>query len=292
MTGDATDGKPALRRLFGTDDQPGRVRRAELPAALADRYGGGLAIPLVDGRPTVVANFVSTLDGVVTFDPESGSGGGEVSGFFEPDRFVMALLRSMADFVVVGAGTVRADPRGRWIAASVHPSTAGDTAAVRAGLGLAPQPTTVLVTASGNVPADHPGLNDPNVPVLVVTTEAGGAHLASQRPLGVHVEVVVLAGERVDPRALLDEIAERGGQVVLCEGGPHVIGDLVRAHLLDELFLTIAPQLAGRSNDDGRLALLEGLTFDVADAPWAELTDVRVAGSHLFTRYRFKGNHK
>ena len=283
----ATDEKLALRRLFGTDEHRGRVRHAELPAALRERYGSNLTVPLVDGRPTVIANFVSTLDGVVTFDPDSGTGGGEVSGFFEPDRLVMALLRAVADFVVVGAGTVRADPRGRWIAASVHPASAAETAALRVALGLAPQPTTVLVTGSGDVPAAHPGLSDPSVPVLIATTRAGAARLASHGARAPHMEVVAMDGDRVGAEALLDAIALRGGELVLCEGGPHLIADLVAAQLLDELFLTVAPQLAGRDGANSRLALVEGVAFGADEAPWADLTDVRVAGSHLFTRYQF-----
>jgi riboflavin biosynthesis pyrimidine reductase len=287
MTLIATDEKPALRRLFGTDEQRGRVRHAALPAALRERYDGDLIVSLVDGRPTVIANFVSTLDGVVTFDPDSGNGGGEVSGFFEPDRLVMALLRAVADFVVVGAGTVRADPRGRWIAASIHPTSARETSAIRAALGLAAQPTTVLVTGSGDVPVAHPGLNDPSVPVLIATTRHGAARLASEAPLAPHIEVVALDGERIAATAVLDAISQRGGELVLCEGGPHLIADFLSEQLLDELFLTVAPQLAGRADSNGRLALVEGVAFDPDEAPWAGLTDVRVAGSHLFTRYQF-----
>lgn len=72
----------------------------------------------------MVANFVSTLDGVVAFDTDESSGGGEVSGFFDPDRFVMGLLRAMADVVLVGAGTVRSAPTHEWTARRVHPASA------------------------------------------------------------------------------------------------------------------------------------------------------------------------
>src|SRR3954452_17302592 len=287
MTSGAADGKPALRRLFGGDEKGEHARRALLTSALRARYDGDLCVPLVDGRPTVVGNFVSTLDGVVTFDPDSGNGGGEGSGFFEPDRLVMALLRAVADFVVVGAGTVRADPRGRWIAASVHPASAAETSAMRVALGIAPQPTTVLVTGSGDVPSAHPGLSDPSLPVLIATTRAGVARLAAAGPVAPHIEVVVMDGERVAADALLDAVAQRGGELVLCEGGPHLIADFFAARRLDELFLTVAPQIAGRAGSNGRLALVEGLAFGADDAPWAALTDVRVAGSHLFTRYQF-----
>ena len=71
-----------------------------------------------------VANFVATLDGVVAFDTDESSGGGEISGFFDPDRFVMGLLRAMADVVLVGAGTVRSAPTHEWTARRVHPASA------------------------------------------------------------------------------------------------------------------------------------------------------------------------
>jgi riboflavin biosynthesis pyrimidine reductase len=276
----------ALRRILSTDPERGPVRHARLPAALHDRYDGDLVIPLVDGRPTVAVNFVTTLDGVVSFDPAAGQGGGAVSGYFEPDRFVMGLLRSVADAVMVGAGTMRSDKTGRWVAASVHPASAEDTARVRSDLSLAPNPTTVVVTASGRIPADHPGLSDPKIPAVVATTDAGRANLGDLAP---HVEVVSTAAESVDAAWLLGVFAERGAQLVLCEGGPHLIGSLAGARLIDELFLTVSPQLAGRDEASRRLALVEDHVFGVEDAPWAHLADVRVAGNHMFTRYRFGG---
>lgn len=280
--------EPGLRALLGTDSPPGRVRGGRLPAALRERYGGDLVVPLVEGRPTVVANFVSTLDGVVAFDPMAGLGGGAVSGYFEPDRFVMGLLRSLADAVMVGAGTARSDSHGRWVAASVHPNTAADTALLRAELGLAANPTTVIVSASGDLDPSHRGLSDPSIPVLVVTTRRGRDRL-SLAGFAPHVEIAVVGDDAVEPAALVELLAQRGFELVLCEGGPHLIGDLIEAQLIDELFLTIAPQLAGRDRDQARLGLVEGHAFSVSGAPWAELVDVRVSGNHLFNRYRFQG---
>jgi riboflavin biosynthesis pyrimidine reductase len=84
----------------------------------------------------------------------------------------------------------------------------------------------------------------------------------------------------------LVEIGASGGaRLILCEGGPHLIGDLLGAGLLDELFLTVAPQLAGRDEGKPRLALVEGAAFDVGAAPWANLGSVRRSGDLLFLRY-------
>jgi riboflavin biosynthesis pyrimidine reductase len=278
----------ALRPLLGTDFGHGTARVAQLPAGLRQRYGSDLVIPLAQGRPTVVANFVTTLDGVVAFDPRAGLGGSAVSGHFEPDRFVMGLLRAVSDGVLVGAGTVRSDSRGRWVAASVHPGSAADTAALRADLGLAPNPTTIVVSGSGDLDPGHPGLSDAQIPAVLVTSSRGLARL-STKSFGAHVELVAAGDDRVEPRQLIDVLRARGFQLVLCEGGPHLIGDLTGAQLLDELFLTTAPQLAGHERGDSRLSLVEGRAFSVDEAPWADLVDLRVAGNHLFSRYRFGG---
>ena len=81
-------------------------------------------------------------------------------------------------------------------------------------------------------------------------------------------------------------LRDRGLEVVVCEGGPNLLGGLIGAGLVDELFLTVAPQVAGRSPDAPRLALVEGLAFAIDDAPWARLISVMRAESHLFLRYR------
>lgn len=263
-----------------------RARGGRLPASLAARYGGSIAIPLRPDRPTVVANFVSTLDGVVSYYTPEAAGGGEISGFFEPDRLVMGLLRALADVVLVGAGTVRAAPDERWTPDFIHPSSADAFAALRRGLGLAPQPTTAVVSASGALDLDHPGLAGPRVPVVILTTTRGAAAVTCD---GVpsHVSVRDL-GASPSPSRLLAALGD-GPRLVLCEGGPHLLGQLLDAQLVDELFLTLAPQLAGRSAQTPRLGLVEDVAFDLGTAPWARLVDLRRAADHLFIRYRLTG---
>ncbi len=264
----------------------GKVRGDSLPPGLDARYGGPLAVPLRRDRPTVICNFVSTLDGVVSYNTAEAAGGGEISGHFEPDRFVMGLLRSLADAVLIGAGTLRAAPDERWTADAIHPPSAREFAALRSELGLRAHPMTTVVTASGSIDFRHPGLNDRHVSALVITTEAGATRLPDSP---AHVEVRAV-GDRVGAADILDALAAAGAEVVLCEGGPHLLGQLVEAELVDELFLTFAPQLAGRPADAPRLSLVEGTGFEVAHAPWARLVDLRRAGDHLFTRYRLNGD--
>jgi len=276
-----------LEPLWEADDHD--ALGSAFPDALRMSYGAELRFPVRPDRPTVVANFVTTIDGVVALATDGSSGGGEVSGFFEPDRFVMGLLRAAADVVIVGAGTVRAAPGHEWTARHVHPPSAAHFAEWRRRLGIpAPQPTTIVVTASGDLDLDHPGLSAPDVPVIVVTTSNGARRLRAARPLG-NVRIEVAPDAREVPAGMLVEIARRcGDRLVLCEGGPHLLGGLLSAGLVDELFLTVAPQVAGRTPGAPRLGLVEGTAFSAATAPWAELRSIRRSCDHLFLRYRLR----
>jgi riboflavin biosynthesis pyrimidine reductase len=260
-----------------------------LPPGLADRFPGELAIELVPERPVIVANFVSSIDGVVALGPtEPSAGGGEISGFSESDRFMMALLRGLADVVVVGAGTVRVGRGHEWTSRHVQPGLARVFADWRGELWLAPQPTTIVVTASGDLDATHKGLNAPDVPVIVATTTAGAKNL-SRLSFSAGVRIAPVSEEDYVPAgALLELIRSTGARVALCEGGPHLFGELLRARLVDELFLTVGPQVIGRDATARRLALVEGTNFGDGRGRWATLASVRHAGDDLFLRYRFE----
>ncbi|HEX8939268.1 MAG TPA: dihydrofolate reductase family protein [Candidatus Limnocylindrales bacterium] len=266
------------------DEGPAETRGG-LSEALELAYDGDLRIPLPADRPAVVANFVETLDGVVALDHSGRTGGGEVSGFSPTDRFVMGLLRALADIVLVGAGTIRASEGGGWTAPRVFPPRAADYRALRRALGLAPEPTTLIATATGRLDPTHPVFADPDIPVVVTGPRTA---LASLRAAGLpaHVELESLPDDVVTGETLVAVAARRGAGLVLCEGGPHLVAALVEAGVLDELFLTLAPQLAGRDAASQRLSLVEGLALWPDLPRWGRLASVRRAGDHLFLRYR------
>ena len=282
-----TERRAALDLLF--EAAPGEVgagvRGGAMPALLEQRYGTELLIPLRPDRPTVIANFVSTLDGIVAFGGGDLSGGGLISGFHEPDRFVMGLLRALADVVVVGAGTLRGSTDHRWIAEHVHPASGRDVAAWRSRMGLVPRPTTIVVTASGDIPIEHGGLTDRTIPVVIATTPAGAGRLEGAG-LADHVTIEPIGStDGVTGDDLLALAGRLGARLILTEGGPHLLGEVVGADLLDELFLTLAPQLVGRGASD-RLGLVEGIALTPTDAGWHDLVSVHRSGDHLFLRYR------
>ena len=268
-------------------DGAAELRGLGMPPELERRYGGELTIPLRPDRPTVIANFVTTIDGIVALGDGDLAGGGLISGFHEPDRFVMGLLRVLADMVVVGAGTLRGSTEHRWIAEHVHPASAAASAVWRAEMGLPPRPTTVIVSGSGDIPVAHKGLNDPTVPVVIATTPAGAERV---RSAGVadHVSIESIDTDGPITGADLAELgARRDARLILTEGGPHLLGQVVGSDVLDELFLTLAPQIVGRALHE-RLGLVEGIALPTNDARWFELASLRRSGDHLFMRYRAK----
>lgn len=277
-----------IESLWATDLPAGEalIRGGTLPKALRARFGARLAFPLRPDRPTIVANFVSTLDGIVALDRAGATGGREISGGSEPDRFLMGLLRASADAVLVGAGTARASRNHAWTPACAYPPAAREFEDWRRDLRLAPDgPTTVVVSAAGDLDARQLGLADVGPPVLVATTAEGAGRLAK---LGEHarLEVAPIApGDRIPVDSLLAILRERGFRLVLFEGGPTLFGRLLAADAIDELFLTVAPQLVGRSEVAGRLGLVEAVGFPPALAPWARLRGVMRSGDHLFLRY-------
>jgi len=259
-----------------------------LPDALAALYGR-LSIAPRSGRPHIIANFVTTLDGVVSLNIPGKSGGGEISGNSQHDRMVMGLLRAIADVVIVGANTARAVPRHVWTAEHIYPPLANAYKQLRTALGKTDPPLNVIVTARGNVNLDLPVFQSGEVAVLIVTSEQGAQHIGAH-PLPTHVQVQAVAGsERISARAILDTVQHiRQSEIVLVEGGAQLLGDFFAGQCLDELFLTLAPQIAGRDATVERPGLVMGKLFAPEHPLWGSLASVKRGGDHLFLHYRFE----
>ena len=186
---------------------------------------------LAPGHPArhVTATMVASVDGAARGpDGRSGSLGTPA------DRRVFAVLRALADVVLVGAGTVRAEGY-RELPVADH------LRAARAAAGRVPALVLAVVTRRGQVPQDV--LHGPQE-VLVVTGAAGAERARAQVP----ADRVVALPRADDPdspdlAAALDVLAMRGLVHVLAEGGPRLLADLLAADLVDELCLTTSPLL-------------------------------------------------
>ncbi|MGH2629771.1 MAG: RibD family protein, partial [Actinomycetota bacterium] len=247
-----------------------------LPEDLKRLYGGSLGFE----EPCLYANFVASLDGVVALEGQDHSSQ-MISGRSEADRFLMGLLRACADAVLIGAGTLRAAPDSLWTPTFIYPDPAAQFVELRRHLGRSDEPRLILLTARGEVNPHHPALESG---ALVLTTSLGATRLRDRLP-GSSTAVALGDGRAIDLVDAIAALRSEGHRVVLSEGGPTVIGGLLQADLLDELFLTLSPILAGRSDVGGRPGLVEGAELLPSRSIAGDLLSVRSHGSHLFLRY-------
>ncbi len=203
----------------------------------------------------VRANFVATIDGAV-------QGPDLRSGSLSPgaDQRLFALLRSLCDLVLVGAGTTRAEGYRPVQADEVD----GD---LRAALGLAPVPTIAVVSRSLALTDDL--LRGGAAPTIVITCASAPqpAVVGARR----HCQVIVAGDEQVDLGAALERLNAMGFRRVLCEGGPHLMHELVASGLCDELCLTLVPLV--ESGDRLRLAAGPVLNPPTRMTLWQVLED-------------------
>jgi riboflavin biosynthesis pyrimidine reductase len=255
-----------------------------LPAEGA--YGRPLRFP-DSPRPYVIANFVTSIDGVASLGLTDGTDSTTLSGSSRADRYLMGLLRASADAVVIGAGNLRATPGHQWTPASVAGADAEAITAYRAErTGAAEPPPLVVVSSSGVLPA-HVALDEPATSVMVVTSANGASSIRAAHPMVGVIQVdddALMSGESI-VAALSSAL---GPGLFLCEGGPSLFGRLLADQAVHELFLTVSPRIAGRDHDQARPGLVDGWAAAPGDLASTALESVRRSGDHLFLRYRFE----
>ena len=277
-----------IRTLFERQDP---AVPSVLPDNLRRAYGGDLQFASAGRRPHVFGNFVSTLDGVVSYTITGKSGGGTISGFDQDDRFIMGLLRASADAVIVGASTLQeAGSRHLLTAQSVNPSSGKAYEYYRQHvLRKLVHPISVIVSGSGSVDLEQATFRTPGVRPVIITTEAGREQLRKkgvERLPSTAVRVIPAPAMVLSAGAIVDLLwREFDVHLLLHEGGPSLFGRFVAEGLVDEFFLTIAPQLAGRKPGSRRPGVIEGVEFLPESAPWLELFSVKQGGDHLYLRY-------
>ncbi|HEU5491620.1 MAG TPA: dihydrofolate reductase family protein [Gaiellaceae bacterium] len=245
-----------------------------LPPGLARTYGGDLTL----AEESVFANFVATIDGVVAI-PSVRNSNTVIAGDSDADRFLMGLLRAVADAVLIGAGVLRASPTGTWRAEKIHPPAAESYAELRTSLGLPEAPEIAILTGSGSIDPAHPVLEGRAV---VLTSDVGVDRLAGKLPDSA--TMLSLGSEtRFDGARIVEALRDRGHRRILAEAGPHTFGSLLDANTVDELFLTTSPFLAGDVGAGSRFRLVEAA--DLVPLVDCRLLGIRRHGAHVFTRY-------
>ncbi|MGI8749457.1 MAG: RibD family protein [Thermoleophilaceae bacterium] len=238
--------------------RPGQVEAADAVSGL------DLGSRAPEGRPYVALNMVATLDGKAAVSGSTRGMGGEA------DRELFHSLRTQADAILVGAGTVRDERYGKAI----------KTDALRARReqeGLAPEPITVVVSFRGELPPDLPILQEPGAAVIVATAAEGEIE-------GVVADVTYERTGDDLPLLLARLRDEHGIRSILCEGGPTLNSHLMAAGLADELFLSIDPVIVGGAD---ALTLVAGRPLAVPAR--AELVTLLRSDEGLFGRWRLRG---
>lgn len=208
-----------LRRLH---PDPATVDSAEQLGDLA------LGARAHDDRPWVITNFATTADGRATIDGRSGAIGDD------GDMEVFRRLRTQVDALLVGTRTLRIERYGRAVRRP-------ELRAARVALGLAPEPLLALVSRSGELPLEAPLFDEPQARVVAFVPPGTPTPACAAQ-----VELVELDVSELTLTAALRTLRQRHGvRALLCEGGPTLMSALLHERLVDELFLTLAPQLAG-----------------------------------------------
>ena len=208
-----------LRRLH---PEPATVDSVELLGDL------GLGARAHDGRPWVVTNFATTADGRATIDGRSGSIGDD------GDMEIFRRLRTQVDALLIGTRTLGIERYGRAVRRP-------ELRAAREAIGLAPEPLVATVSRSGELPLEIPLFAEPEAHVVVFAPPD-----APEPSCAARVTLVRLDPAQLTLTSALRHLhAEHGVRSLLCEGGPTLMGALLHERLVDELFLTLAPQVAG-----------------------------------------------
>jgi riboflavin-specific deaminase-like protein len=214
-----------------------------------------------DDRPYLITNFAVTLDGRATLHGRSGPIGSDT------DTEMLVGLRTKVDAVMIGAGTMRVERYGRVVSDP-------EKRARRERQGLAHDPLAVIVSGRLDIPWDAELFADGAGPVLIFTASA-----VEPPETPASVRIVRHEGAVDLPAALSQLRSERGVRSLLCEGGPRIHGQLLDAGLVDELFVTQAPKLAGGEGP----ALAVGMPE--LERP-LELAWLLEEDGELFARYR------
>ena len=270
--------------------------RSEFQDPVYAAYGELGFPPVPPDRPWIFANFVQTLDGIVSLLGTEASGS-DISQSPE-DRWLMDLLRAHADAILIGMGTLRVEaglgrpgPRGP-VFRIVDPAIRE----LREKLQRGPE-RNIFLTGSSDIQLDrYVAFDGKKVDPFLLTTSSVAEKLAPQLRKQPHVGVIACGeGKRVDLEPAMRMLRHNFGiRYLLCEGGPTMYSNLLELDLIDEKFLTVSPIEVGSRSPQPEVsrtavpirptAFAGGLSKEEA-VHW-EWLSCRKVGDHQFHRFR------
>lgn len=254
-----------------------------LTPKLAHLYGGDLTFPVCRPmhRPYTVASYVMSMDGIISYSDILGhEGGGEVAGFYEPDRFLVALLRTFG-VRIFGAKTLAKEPKGTGTPENIYPENPG---LFREQM-KRKKMLSALLTTRFQIPHSADIFHDDTVENVIYTIPGASRMLemAHQHPA---VAIREFPRENFEESVLRDLKSQYAAEYVYIEGGSTVWGNFLRHGLIDEIFITTSPRIVGNSRAVGRPTSIQGVLFTPETSPQFELVSIKKSGDFLFQRYR------
>lgn len=270
-------------QLLFSDEE---CQSASLPEPLRRIYPGDWHVPVLEDRPYVYSNFVTSRDGRVSYNTPGFAGGGPISQGSAHDRWLMALLRMRAHAVLVGDVTLEIEPDHDWTSEFIYPEAADAFTSSRKAEGYAPKPLLVLLSFDGRLNFEADCFENVGLHIVIATTGAGVSNIGNRR-FKTSVDVLDLGEVAVDLSRLVDVLfAEYGVRNLLCEGGARVFANMLDAHLIDEEFVTLSPAFVGRSPESFRPSYTEGVAWLPLSAPYSKPFSLHRAGDLLYLRTR------
>jgi riboflavin biosynthesis pyrimidine reductase len=281
-------GPPRPFQLLFDDDR--RPIGLDLPDAFHHAYAGDWCIPAPrDGRPYTTINFVVSRDGRISYAEPGVVGGGAVADGSPADVWLMGLLRSRCDAVMVGDGTARAEPEHVWTPSYLGGADAAAFEWLRVHEGRRPVALHVFCSLTGEIERHWAAVARDDIALVIATTDAAAPEARRRLAGRPDTEVVSFGADRVDTAALTRWLlAERGVTSLLCEGGPQLYGSMIADRAVDDEFVTLSPVLMGGLASGGgrRPSLVEGVGFAPGASPKAVPLSLRRSGDHLMLRSR------
>lgn len=269
--------------------------RFPLPADVKQFYGPfGFPEPRDRERPYTTSNFVMSLDGRSAFRELPGQSGGREISRSKEDRWLMDFLRVHHDAQIMGASTLREEsgPHGLgWDYAIAD----AQLLEYRQSIGLGRQ-RVLVVTGSGEINLEFRLFNSSRVEPWIITAPAGERLLRSRLEAAGRESLKIVPvgeGSLVNLTAAMQLLRrEHGIRTLLCEGGPHLYGEMLKQNLIDEDFRTVSMQVVGPSTklDLERPTAYGQFSYSPETAPWFRLVSIHYAMPyHAFLRLRYEG---
>lgn len=270
-------------QLLFNDLPPGEPA---LPPEYLELYPGDWQIPEIDGRPYIYSDFAISRDGRITYREEGYIGGSDITQSNRADLWFMAFLRTRADAIMNGYGTVSLDYDQTWVAEDLFPDEAVSFKELRQFFGHTKPPILVILSHDGRIDFEGIALQNPNFHAVLVTSDEGAAY-ARNFKVPAKLDVHGMGSNGADLQRTVDMLySDYGVRNLLTEGGSTVQAGLLQAGLLDEEFVTWCPSFVGQTEQKRRPSYTEGVAFHPTNTPYSKPICLQRSGDLLYLRSR------